>query len=682
MISKKGLFSMPLPTSLVTGLDVECDFRTWDGAKVYPKEYLRGGKRFEKMYQLGGSVHFDRDDYEISSFPLLYSLRDVPVCKLSQKLNAMLQVMEIDFYQVSEVLSSLCGKEVLAVPNNIHLSKSSSGVEGNRNYQGLGVIERGFVAERIAYDQITRSRVPNVRTSRTKFRKEILTVYRLDKQVALAPEALYDVEYELLMLAEQGEDPVLEQAWAEYRLLKGHKPPLLCSYRRAWLNLALTTLEFIEHHDWEIDWNTVTSLKKINKITVGGWDVPIHGEQSYRDLLRWLLSQRAFRWGLLKNGPLEDYLLIQSVANGRLAQSPYRTPDIIHLEGELPVVEDMMIHTLDQQYIDQIRHAEIEPSIPLHLDAFAIEFKTEPSSVSAGMGTKYAVVFKERTTKGKGEQRIIPLHQVEAIQKAVEIGKNYGITHHNMSEEFFEDRAFASLFGMENFRFTPVSGGKVITYEKENKRHLLYHTSKIPRRTLQKLVALLAGNEGQQQKHEETISCELLNVRKQNLLLEQPGIFLNYYCYAFRPNYDSLIGIIMLFSIGTMLLLLSLTMDYRQLSDLAFHNELKKSILPFGIIPGIIFEIGACVYTWFTSKTTYQEMKLLSCYSSRVISPTADAFEIILDNKHQKGYRFFKGLSVGICIEQELSPVQRELLQILQLEGFPLEQDHATQQAV
>ena len=80
------------------------------------------------------------------------------------------------------MLSKATGKEVFAVPNNIHISKSSASHDPNRNYQPIGVIERGFVSERITYDQITKSRVPNVRTTRTKFRKEILTVYRLDRR--------------------------------------------------------------------------------------------------------------------------------------------------------------------------------------------------------------------------------------------------------------------------------------------------------------------------------------------------------------------------------------------------------------------------------------------------------------------------------------------------------------------
>ena len=30
---------------------------------------------------------------------------------------------------------------------------------------------------------------------------------------------------------------------------------------------------------------------------------------------------------------------------------PYRTDELIHLEGELPIVEDLMIHTLGEEYI-------------------------------------------------------------------------------------------------------------------------------------------------------------------------------------------------------------------------------------------------------------------------------------------------------------------------------------------
>ena len=77
-------------------------------------------------------------------------------------------------------------------------------------------------------------------------------------------------------------------------------------------------------------------------------------------------------------------------------------------------------------------------------------------------------------------------------------------------------------------------------------------------------------------------------------------------------------------------------MDYHHLPEVAFHNEIRRTILPFGIIPGIIFEIGACIYTWFTTKATYREMKLVSCYSNRLVSTDAEAFEIILHNKYLK----------------------------------------------
>ncbi|RMF84946.1 MAG: hypothetical protein D6736_18300 [Nitrospinota bacterium] len=225
---------------------------------------------------------------------------------------------------------------------------------------------------------------------------------------------------------------------------------------------------------------------------------------------------------------------------------------------------------------------------------------------------------------------------------------------------------------MENFRVVPAEGGNVVTYEKDGQRHLVYHARKIRRKKLQKLLSLLDDSlqEGKKREHQETLSCELIHVKRQSLLLERPGIFFHHYRYSFKPNYDSLIGILMLFSIGTTLLLLSLTMDYRQLSEIGFQAELKRSILPFGIIPGIIFEIGACIYTWFTSKTTYQEMKLLSCYRSRAISNSAEAFEIVLDNKYHKGYRLFKGVSVGICIDKEPTPLQQELLRLFHLERF------------
>ena len=222
--------------------------------------------------------------------PFLYSLRDLPIAKLSLTLNRLLATIESDFYKASEMLSKATGKEVFAVPNNIHISKSSASHDPNRNYQPIGVIERGFVSERITYDQITKSRVPNVRTTRTKFRKEILTVYRLDLEVEVDRDVLSDVEGDLLDLSEVfGDDRVIEQAWREYQALPKHR--LVLNYRQAWLNLALSVLEYVEHWNWTLEWNTVVALRKINKITVGGWDVPIHGETSYRELLRWLSEQ-------------------------------------------------------------------------------------------------------------------------------------------------------------------------------------------------------------------------------------------------------------------------------------------------------------------------------------------------------------------------------------------------------
>src|SRR5919106_1668902 len=162
--------------SLVAGLEVECEFRTLFGERI--------------------------------------------LAKLSLTLNRLLATIESDFYKASEMLSKATGKEVFAVPNNIHISKSSASHDPNRNYQPLGVIERGFVSERITYDQVTKSRVPNVRTTRTKFRKEILTVYRLDLEVEVDREVLSDVEGDLLDLSEIfGDDKVIEQAWREYRAL-------------------------------------------------------------------------------------------------------------------------------------------------------------------------------------------------------------------------------------------------------------------------------------------------------------------------------------------------------------------------------------------------------------------------------------------------------------------------------
>jgi hypothetical protein len=104
----------------------------------------------------------------------------------------------------------------------------------------------------------------------------------------------------------------------------------------------------------------------------------------------------------------------------------------------------------------------------------------------------------------------------------------------------------------------------------------------------------------------------------------------------------------------------------------AFHNEIRRTILPFGIIPGIIFEIGACIYTWFTTKATYREMKLVSCYSNRLVSTEAEAFEIILQNRYVKRHRFFHGLSFGLTIERQPSLIQRELVKLLKVDALPL----------
>jgi hypothetical protein len=660
--------------SLVAGLEVECEFRTLFGERILAKDHLRMCPRFERMHHLGGSAHFDRDDYEISTFPILYSLRDLAVAKLSFTLNRLLAIIESDCYKASEMLSKATGKEVFAIPNNIHISKSSASHDPNRNYQPLGVIERGFVSERITYDQITKSRVPNVRTTRTKFRKEILTVYRLDLQVEVDREILSDVEGELLDLSEVfGADKVIEQAWREYRALPKHG--LMLNYRQAWLNLALSTLEYVEHWNWDLEWNTVVALRKINKITVGGWDVPIHGEKSYRELLRWLLSKHEFLRGLLKNGPLEDYILIKAVAEGFVERSPYRTDELIRLEGELPVVDDLMIHALGEEYIAARQYVEVQPSIPTTLEALEISYKTEPSSVSVGMGTKYAVVLRQRG-KPKGPERMIPLHQVEAIQQAVEIGRDSATRHDMLNDRLFDDRAFAALFGMHDFEYTQVGPGGLITYSQDHKRQLIYHDPSLKRAKVQKLVSHLERSLDTRFKkveYEETIPCELLHVKKNSLLVEGNGFFLNHHLYHFKPNYDSLVGIIMLFSIGTILLILSLTMDYHHLPEVAFHNEIRRTILPFGVIPGIIFEIGACIYTWFTTKATYREMKLVSCYTNRLVATDTEAFEIILHNKYLKRRRFFRGLSFGLTIERQPSTIQRELVKLLKFDALPLE---------
>jgi hypothetical protein len=626
------------------------------------------------MHQLGGSAHFDRDDYEISTFPVLYSLRDLTTNKLTQTLNRLLATIEGDCYKASELLSKATGKEVFAVPNNVHLSKSSANHEPHRNYQPIGVIERGFIAERITYDQITKSRVPNVRTTRTKFRKEILTVYRLDMDVEIPRDVFSDVEGDLLDLSEvYGDDKVIEQSWREYRTLA--KATLLASYRQAWLNLALSTLEYVEHWNWDLEWNTVVTLRKINKITVGGWDVPIHGERSFRDLLRLLLRRREFQRALLKNGPLGDYLLIKAVAEGLIDRSPYRTAELVRLEGEVPVVDDLMIHALGEDYIASQKASDVQPSIPTTLDGLEISYKTEPSSVSAGMGTKYAVVLRQRGSP-KGPERVIPLHQVEAIQQAVEIGRACDGNRDFLNGHLFDDRAFAALFEMRDFEFTPTGRGGLITYTQDNKPQLIYHDPTIKRTKVQRLVAQLENSLSMRFKKaefEETVPCELLHVKKNSLVVEGHGFFLNHYTYHFKPNYDSLVGIIMLFSIGTILLILSLTMDYHHFPEVAFHNEIRRTILPFGIIPGIIFEIGACIYTWFTTKATYREMKLISCYSNRLVSTDAEAFEIILHNKYSKRRRFFRGLSFGLTIERQPSTIQRELVKLLKFDALPLE---------
>jgi hypothetical protein len=660
--------------SLVAGLEVECEFRTLFGDRILAKDHLRMCPRFEHMHHLGGSAHFDRDDYEISTFPILYSLRDVTTAKLSSTLNRLLTIIEHDFYKASEMLSIATGKEVFAVPNNIHISKSSASHDPNRNYQPIGVIERGFAAERITYDQITKSRVPNVRTTRTKFRKEILTVYRLDLDVTVDREVLSDIEEDLLDLSEVfGDDPVIEQAWREYRALP--KQGLLLNYRQAWLNLALSALEYVEHWNWDLEWNTVVALRKINKITVGGWDVPIHGEKSYRELLRWLLEKRTLQRDILKNGHIGDYILIKAVADGWLQRSPYRTEELVRLEGELPIVDDLMIHALGEEYIAARQDVEVQSSIPLTLDALEISYKTEPSSVSAGMGTKYAVVFRQRG-RPKGPERVIPLHHVEAIQQAVEIGRDCAGRREMLNERLFDDRAFAALFGMHDFEYTQVGPGGLITYNQDNKRQLIYHDPSLKRSKVQKLVAQLERSietRFRKAEYEETIPCELLHVKKNSLIVEGKGFFLNHHLYHFKPNYDSLIGIIMLFSIGTILLILSLTMDYHHLPEVAFHQEIRRTILPFGIIPGIIFEIGACIYTWFTTKATYREMKLISCYSNRLVSTDTEAFEIILHNKYLKRHRFFRGLSFGLTIDRQPSTIQRELVKLLKFDALPLE---------
>jgi hypothetical protein len=270
---------------------------------------------------------------------------------------------------------------------------------------------------------------------------------------------------------------------------------------------------------------------------------------------------------------------------------------------------------------------------------------------------------------------MIPLHQVEAIQQAVAIGRECDGRRETLETRLFDDRAFAALFGMRNFEYIQEGTRGLITFIQDNKRQLIYHDPALKRSKVQKLISRLENaldTRLKKAEYEETIPCELLHVKKNSLIVEGHGFFLNHHLYQFKPNYDSLVGIIMLFSIGTILLILSLTMDYHHLPEVAFHSEIRRTILPFGIIPGIIFEIGACVYTWFTTKATYREMKLVSCYNNRLVSTEAEAFEIILHNRFAKRYRFFHGLSFGLTIERQPSTIQRELIRLLELEAVPL----------
>ena len=106
------------------------------------------------------------------------------------------------------------------------------------------------------------------------------------------------------------------------------------------------------------------------------------------------------------------------------------------------------------------------------------------------MGTKYAVVLRPRG-KDKGPERVIPLHQVEAIQQAVEIGRDCGGQRESLDDRLFEDRAFAALFGMHDFEYTQIGPGGLITYSQDNKRQLIYHDPEIKRSKVQKLVSHL-----------------------------------------------------------------------------------------------------------------------------------------------------------------------------------------------
>jgi hypothetical protein len=67
---------------------------------------------------------------------------------------------------------------------------------------------------------------------------------------------------------------------------------------------------------------------------------------------------------------------------------------------------------------------------------------------------------------------VIPLHQVEAIQQAVEIGRMCRATR-DLNDRLFDDRAFAALFRMHDFEFTGWTSG-LITYSQDNKRQLIY----------------------------------------------------------------------------------------------------------------------------------------------------------------------------------------------------------------
>jgi hypothetical protein len=65
-------------------------------------------------------------------------------------------------------------------------------------------------------------------------------------------------------------------------------------------------------------------------------------------------------------------------------------------------------------------------------------------------------------------------------------------------------------------------------------------------------------------------------------------------------------------------------------------------------------------------------MKLVSCYSNRLVSTEAEAFEIILHNRDSKRHRFFHGLSFGLTIERQPSTIQRELVKLLKFDALPL----------